>query len=323
MITGSAHPDVPLGLLELGPSLGAGGQGSVFKVLNRPREVFKSYYRPVSYPDTLTMLVNFPDSLDAADHDSLLRQTAWPSARVVKHRQVVGFLMKEVPAQFFGQTLAGPKLRELQYLLYPPKPLWGEMVPLDTEGRLEVVQAFVALVRILHEHSLVIGDISQRNLLWCPGFPAQICLIDCDSPTRVGTPSALPHTHTPDWHDPHMPATGPDLDTDRYKVALVVGRVLSANAYASPDRPWAPLPDIPEKISDHVQKCFAAAGGPYGSRPDAAEWARALRGRGTRPLGPLPPVRQQPKPLRMAELDGRRERRKISLPPPDKSSDQS
>jgi len=320
MPTADAQPDAPLGSLDRGVRLGSGGQGEVFRVRNRPGEVLKLYFRQVTNPDSLKALVDFPGSLDAADRQALLRQAAWPLGRVTKHGQVVGFLMKEVPAQFVGHTTAGPKLRELQYLLYPRKPLWGDIAPLDTNGRIEVAQAFVALLRILQENSMVIGDISMRNLLWSPGFPAQICMIDCDSPTRVGRRPVMPHSQTPDWTDPHMPRTGPDLDTDRYKVALVVGRILTGTADVRPGRPLSLRPDLPESIARPLRECFDAAAGAHGTRPDATRWARALSGRETILLAPPPPVRTPLPPLPMIDVDRRGPRGTIPLRPHSDSS---
>ncbi|WP_371661028.1 hypothetical protein [Streptomyces sp. NBC_00280] len=315
--TGARH-DVQIAALDLGEKLGSGGQGDVLRVRNRPGEVFKRYFTVSANGESMRYLVEFPYTLSAGDSEALLRQTAWPSARVVKHGKVVGFLMREVPASFIGQTKAGPKLRELQYLLYPPKPLWGDIVPLDTNGRIEVARAFAGLVRILQERQMVIGDISMRNLLWSPDVPAQICLIDCDSPTRVGMPPVLPTADTPDWNDPQQQG-GPSPATDLYKLALLVGRTLSGNAAVRPGQPLELPADTPEPIVTGVRALFDDAGQPTGPRPEAARWVRALSGRGEILVGPPPARRVLPPPLPMADLDGPGSPRgSIPLRPPDK-----
>jgi DNA-binding helix-hairpin-helix protein with protein kinase domain len=180
--------EVPLASLHLGDPLGQGGEGKVFRLLNRPGEVLKRYYAENVNGATVDALVAFPRTLQAAERDALSRQSAWPLARVTKHGKTVGVLMKEVPGAFMGRTQAGPRPRELQYLLFPRKPLWGDITPLGTAGRIEVAQAFAALVRIFHDHGMVVGDISMLNLLWSPGVLPQIYLIDCDS----STPTTIP-----------------------------------------------------------------------------------------------------------------------------------
>jgi hypothetical protein len=302
--------EVPFAALQFGDRLGVGGQGEVFRVLNRPGVVFKQYFSAHADTATLDALVAFPATLTVNEREVLSRQTAWPLARVSRHGQAVGFLMKEVPGAFLGRTAAGAKLRELQYLLFPPKPLWGDIRPLGTQGRLEVVQQFSALIRIFQSRGMVVGDISMSNLLWSSG--AQIYLIDCDSPTPAGLPSVLPPTDTPDWHDPRKPPSGQDLDTDRYKLALVIGRVLSTDAYIRPGQSLRLPGDLPEAIASGVAARFAEAGGPHGGRPGAAEWIRALRGRGEIAFGP-PPAAPAPRPEPKKPLESRGGRPVISF----------
>jgi DNA-binding helix-hairpin-helix protein with protein kinase domain len=312
--TGATRADVALAQLDLGEKLGGGGQGEVFRLRNRPGEVFKRYLSPSVYADALTALVRFPESLAEKDREALHRQTAWPLARVTDGARVTGLLMREVPQTFVGLSAAGPKLRELQYLLYPPKPLWGDIQPLDTTGRIEVAQQFVRLCRIFQDNGIVMGDVSMSNVLWAAGFPAQIFLIDCDGFCLSKMRPVLPQPETPDWDDPQMPSTKADLDTDRYKVALLVGRVLAGNAAVRPGQPL-PLPaDLPDPIGHMVIACFSAAGGPHGTRPTVAEWHQAVSGRGTIALPPRQPAAPPAPQLPMAPVDGGSTRTRGSIP---------
>lgn len=249
----------------------------------------------------LKRLVDLPGRLPGADRDALLRQAAWPLARVVDGRAVKGFVMRVVPQAFWGDAAAGPRLRELQYLLYKPKPMWGDIAPPDAEGRLRVARNTVGLFRLLHDRGLTVGDVSMKNLLWSPA--GEVFLLDCDGARELGERPVLPQTHTPDWNDPLEPPTGPELDTDRYKLALLVARVLTRTSALRPGDEMRCVPGLPDRVVTETAARFAEAGRARGLRPDAAQWARALDDRGVVKLAPLPPVRRPPR-LPKAPLDG-------------------
>ena len=311
-----SEPDVALGSLQLGDKLGSGGQGEVHRVTNRQGLVFKRYFLTTLNADSLRALVEFPDSLDAFDRTALLTQAAWPQCRVTDGGRVVGFLMQEVPAPFFGRTTAGPKLRELQYLLYQPKPMWGDITPLDPMGRIQVAHALVKLMRSLHEHFMVLGDISMRNLLWSPGNPPQIFILDCDGAHLAGHQPVLPQPETPGWEDPHKPATGMDVDTDCYKIACAVGRILAAHPEIRPGEQLRLLPSIPANIAALAQAAFRDAAGTHGTRPALTRWAQALAGREMITLPKLSPPPQRPPSLPQVDVDRRDgPRDTIPLPP--------
>ncbi|BBH69920.1 hypothetical protein ACTI_66050 [Actinoplanes sp. OR16] len=310
-----ATPRVKQSALNLGDLLDKGGQGEVWALADRPDQVFKRYFLPSVNTAALEGLVGFPLRLRPSDQRALQECAAWPAEIVTAKQQAVGFLMRRVPAPFVARTASGKsQLRELQYLLFEPKPLWGDIEPLDAEDRIELVRTFVDLLRVLHRHTVVLGDISMRNILWAPGDPPRLFVLDCDSARFENSASVLPQASTPDWDDPHGPPSGSDLDSDRYKLALLVGRVLSRDAYIRPGHPLRLLPEIEDPIADMVRKSFDRAGGPRGSRPDADEWARALSGRASIAL--TPPVPRVPVPLLpMAEMDNRGEREIIQLRP--------
>jgi DNA-binding helix-hairpin-helix protein with protein kinase domain len=280
--------DVPVGELVLGVVLGGGGQGQVVDVLNHPELVYKRYILSGVDEAALSTLITLPASMPRGDADFLERYSAWPFARVVDAGAVCGFLMPKAPAEFVGNTGAGPKLRQVQYLLYPPKPLWGDIAPLGEIGRIMVILKFTMLVKILHSHDIVLGDISMNNVLWSPGDDPGIFLIDCDGARRQGEPSPLPQPDTPDWNDPLCPSTQADLDSDRYKLALFIGRVLAASADTRPGQRLSLPPSLDERFAATVTDFFHRAGGARGTRPSAQHWLNALSTR--RDTITLPPL---------------------------------
>jgi hypothetical protein len=301
--TGTPWPgpaDVDEATIGVGEELGSGGQGTVYRVDGQPGLVFKRYKVTGADPDALKILVELPGQLQPSERDRLHARTAWPLARVYSKGQLSGFLMREIPERFAAASDAGGmKLRELQYLVYPRKPLWGQIVPpggVSAQTRLEVAREFTHLVSLLHGKALIVGDVSIRNVMWTgtDGAPATIFLIDCDGIRKLGSRPVLTQAETLDWNDPQMPASGPNLDTDRYKLALLVGRVLSVSAYLRPGEPLLPVPGVPSRIATRVTEAWQRAAGPLGSRPDPAQWAMALSDRDEIVLAPPPPVRQPP-----------------------------
>lgn len=315
MAASSPPPDVPASALKLGDLLGSGGEGEVRVVRNRPGMVFKRYFGASINSAALRAMAAFPGALPPDAREVLESSAAWPLACVTDGPAAVGFLMNRVPGQFTGTTVAGTKLRELQYLLYEPKPMWGEITPPDEDGRVEIARAFVSLMRTLQDHSVVLGDISMTNLLWSPGKAGRIFLIDCDSAKLPGHPPVTAKVvQTPEWDDPLMPPAGPDLDTDRYKVAMVVGRILSASAGIRPGAQLAVLPGVSAAIAEPLRVCFADAGGAHGTRPPLTRWAQALSGRKMLQVAPPAPLLPPP-PIPPAVIDRRGPRETIQLPP--------
>jgi hypothetical protein len=310
------HDDIAIADLKLGALLDKGGQGEVWALTDRPTEVFKKYLRPSVNGDALATLVAFPQQLSETERRQLYERTAWPLARVCDAGLPVGFVMRRAPADFIANPdqPGRPQLRELQYLLYQPSPLWGDIRPLEANRRVSLARDFVELLRLLHRYDVVVGDISMRNILWSDVPTPRAFLLDCDSVTIKQSPTVLPVTDTIDWKDPHQPSGPARLDTDRYKLALFVGRVLAGDAYAQPGKELNLIPGIEALTGDAVRTCFDRAAGLAGTRPEADEWARALSGRASIPLTP-PVPRPAPPRLPVAPADRRGERDVIVMRP--------
>ncbi|MFC4529339.1 hypothetical protein [Sphaerisporangium dianthi] len=261
--------------------LGSGGQGIVKRVLGPERLVYKEYMPQVGPVDggELAEMVEFGQSLTGTDRQSLLARCAWPVARIVAGTRVTGFLMPEVPREFSAIIGRSSRLVELQYLLYEPGWAWRNLYQPGIQERLQIALQATRLVELLHGHGIVLGDISYRNLLWQPADPYGIFVLDCDGFRRQGREPVLRQAHTPDWNDPCQPSTGPDLDTDRYKLALLVGRVLSRDAHVRPGASLKLLPGLDPHVADQITQLFDLAASAHGHRPIAGEWGRALVGR--------------------------------------------
>lgn len=273
----------------------AGGQGTVYLLDNPPGGLaFKRYKTADEIEEegeevaeanqaALAALIDLPRQLPRGDWDWLAGRTAWPLRQVREDGRLAGFLMRAADPKFRGTTRSGSsKLRNLQYLLARYIPADGNIIPPEgaaTRTRLDVVRQFARMTALFHQHALVIGDISMNNLLWAGtgGEPASILLLDCDGIRFLGRNPVMEQAETPDWQDPRKPANGLDLETDRYKLALVIGRVLSRESDIQPaGGPLALPPDLPARMADRVQSLWKQAAAPYGYRPDSSRWLRAL-----------------------------------------------
>jgi hypothetical protein len=289
--------------LVLGAELGRGGQGRVVRVEGpEPGYAYKRYVVPGADPAALRDLVELPASLPPADRTRLRRRSAWPLARVLRNGTLSGFVMREIPGRFVGRDAAGrAELRELRHLLATPLPAWGAIRPLDVRRRLVLAREFTLLVRLLHDRRLVIG--SMNTLLWSDTDPPEVFLPGCDGIRRLGARPVLPPAEAADWRDPIVSPGGPDLAGDRYKLALVIGRLLTRTARLQPGPDLPLLPGLPERIVRQVTALWIHAAGPRGTRPDPQQWLTALSDRREIALPVPPPVRERSS-IPLAEIEG-------------------
>lgn len=306
--------DVPLGTLNLRDRIGDGGQGEVYDVDGPGRLLYKSYREPHKVAGgVLADLVALRQGLDPADRDRLDRETAWPLCRVVDGGRVTGFLMRRAPdAMTWRTSRDDTRLIELSYLLRPPKAAWQAVPQPSPAERYALVLAVVDLLARLHSLGLVVGDVSQANVLWSVRPGPAVHLLDCDGVRLAGRPPVLDQADTPDWHDPLAAPGVVTVDSDRYKAALVVGRVLGQDPYVAPGKPFSPLPGVlDERRENAVRALWDQAAGPRGSRPHLGQWLTALAGRDTIKLMAAEPA---PRPaVDRSKFDGPRRRGRITL----------
>jgi hypothetical protein len=168
--------------------------------------------------------------------------------------------------------------------------VWQNLAIPSNEWKSRFLVATAQLFDTLHAHSIIVGDVSMRNLLWSPGGDPCVFLIDCDSMRVVGEEPAVPSAFTPDWDDPLDPL-GNTIDSDRYKLALIILRVLTVVPAVCPEDSNVRFagPGWSDRLSDLMQ--MAARAG-RGQRLPAARWVEALENRSRIQLAPLStPVR--------------------------------
>ncbi|MFD5491431.1 hypothetical protein ACTWJ9_03250 [Streptomyces sp. GDS52] len=305
--------DVARSSLALGERVGSGGQGDVYATAGGPL-LYKEYKDPSKVNGTaLADLVGLRQGLGQADRSRLDALAAWPLCRVVEGGRTLGFLMRRAPAHMTWRTATGAaKLLELQYLIRPPKPAWQDVTQPPPEQRRALALACVEAIGWFHDAGLVIGDISQANVLWSLSPAPAVHFLDCDGFRRVGRAAVQAQAATPDWNDPLAPSTDATVDTDAYKTALVAGRIVSQQPYVLPGQDLQFVPGcLNERQNDGVRRLFAQAAGERGSRPRPGEWQTALSDRGVITLTAATP-RARPS-IDHTVLDGTRDRTPIRL----------
>jgi hypothetical protein len=191
--------------------------------------------------------------------------------------------MREAPSRF-ATTLAGrERLLELQFLLYPKRPMWSDLVLPTAEERCVLARRYVLLLQALHRNDLVVGDVSMKNLLWTLAGGPGVFAIDCDGFRVAGHRPAVRQAETSGWRDPDARPGVATVDSDRYKLALLVLRVLLADHAVTP-RSIADSPESRAELGTAITELSDLARSP-GERPTAGQWLDALRDReaGMRP----------------------------------------
>jgi uncharacterized protein YegL len=282
VVSHSTFPSISLDMhrssLRYGAQLGAGARGRVFEIANGQEFVYKEYTSQSVNGGALAELIIHRQMLPETQREALDARTSWPLARVVDGNRVVGSVMYKISKVFYMAD-APDRLAYLSFLCYPRRSSWSNIrLPMIGE-RLHIVAQIVDLFSSLHQYALVVGDVSAQNILWtCDGTP-RVFLLGCDGIRKLGSPPALQEGETPDWQDPMLGAGTPDFQSDRYKLALVVGRILAQDAHVRPGQPLRLLDGIPRHTASSIIESFARAAGPPAERPTAKDWANALTAR--------------------------------------------
>jgi DNA-binding helix-hairpin-helix protein with protein kinase domain len=166
------NPPVPrfvysdTGQAELtGPELARGGEGAVHLLANRPGILVKLYFdHRLANDSELSAKIRAMTALPLKDDPRF----AWP--RMTVHDDAgrfIGLAMRKVEGLSF-QTFCQPSLVQQRL------PGWNR------RRTIHAACNFVELIRTLHGHQVIVGDINPANFLFVPDTGAVSCL-DCDS----------------------------------------------------------------------------------------------------------------------------------------------
>lgn len=310
---------VDIATLSLGATLGQGGQGTVYALLDDPVTALKLYHDPIASQaasNSLDELDRIKAEMTAAGH-VVEGWATWPHTKVSDRGTFVGYLMPRVPPTYQLHIGGRVRLAELSYLATTPKPVWGLAALPNAAARLLVLASLCAVVQTLHDWHVVIGDLSFRNVLWTVAPTPAVMLLDCDDMQIEGRPDQRPQLTTVDWNDPFAaPGETPSQDGDRYKLALAIIRVLTQSLTARPGEAVATSLDVSDATRTQIEELAARAAGPRGTRPTADQWRAALTGRKMVPVTQPAPLSRTSSIAKPELLSRPRTRTMLPVKPP-------
>jgi hypothetical protein len=295
--------------------LAAGGEGVVYSITGLPDRVFKQYKSNLNEPpdySVLARLVELPQALKPSDKLLLLSRTTWPTHLVIDSGRPCGFLMPALSANHYRRygLRANPHnvLCDWNQITYSGQVLPTHMVTeipnLATEQVIALLGDLARTVSVMHQHNIVVGDMSGKNLIWSPQ-QMTTTLIDCDS-FRVEGQGVCVAKESPGWIDPALAGRPTDKSSDVYKMGVAAYRSLwraPEGQSISPDdvRARASTRTVPPHIVELVSSSLSTNG-----RPAIEDWVANCTMSPPRPTvsvasttrvagaAPTPPLRERP-----------------------------
>lgn len=282
-------------VIQLGPSVGEGGEGKVYSVAGAPDLLVKKYHKP---PDAEKQ--SKIRAMAALSKSGLRDFAAWPIAPYIERGQIAGFIMPRIVEARDIHTLYSPKARKQHF----PNADWGHLV----QAALNMAAAF----HNVHELGAVIGDVNQSSVFVRKDM--QVVLIDCDSmqfaangqtyTCEVGVPIFTP----PELQQQSLRSQVRTKNHDAFGLAVLIFHLLFLGRHPFAGRPLAagdlpiekaiqeyrfayskvrqtqlaPPPNtlafgaLPGDVAALFERAFDASTARAGSRPNAAEWHGAL-----------------------------------------------
>jgi DNA-binding helix-hairpin-helix protein with protein kinase domain len=284
--------------IPLGPELGRGGEGIVFR-LAQPEFLVKLYSQTLREEQRAKLL-----DMVQLKNERLLRISAWPY-QIANDRfgQPIGFFMRYADGYKPVHMLYGPKSRISEF----PGSTWKFLI----HASANVARSFA----VIHECGHVIGDVNESNVL--VGRDATVALIDCDSfQVSAGNHTHLCRVGVPMHQPPEMQVPGAfeqeirSPNHDNFGLAVLIfqllflgrhpysGRYLGdgempieraireyrfAYGYQAAGRMMErpphslPLTSVPSELGLLFERAFAPEGSRPQGRPTAREWEQALQ----------------------------------------------
>ena len=284
--------------VSLGPLIGRGGEGSVYRVPVAPDSVAKIYHAPLSYERAEKLR-----SMIRLGTPEINNVCAWPTGQILTAKALKGFTMPFMPNRKELHVLHGPKSRKAEF----PEASFGFLIHVACN----IARAFA----VLHSKNIIVGDVNDRGIM--VGRDGTVRLIDCDSfqftasskefLCDVGTPGFTP----PELQGRHLRGLRRTAAHDNFGLAVLIflllfmGRHPFAGRYAKgqiepeiaikeyryayssqtsrtlmtpPPNTIAIERAVNPSLVDLFERAFGPPTGIHPQRPTALDWVEALSG---------------------------------------------
>lgn len=280
---------------KLGEKLAAGGEGTVYPLVDNPNALVKIYHADVLQRRGAELTNKIEAMLCVKEQ--VADQYSWPRLSVLnKQNQWIGYAMRKADGASM-QALAHAKL----YQKYFPD--------LDRLQIIRYLISYLESLQALHQANIFVGDFNLRNTL-CDTKTNQVSFIDCDSyqfehkghffPCPVLSADMAP----PEHHEVASSKVRRTSESESFSAAIVLFKVLmlGRHPYDSkggdnpvkniqkghfpyglgsngiPPGPWYNIwSHMPHKLKSLFIQVFGAGAKNPGDRPAVLEWLDALR----------------------------------------------
>ena len=248
---------------------------------------YKSQFLGEMDVSVLELMIEYFESLQMASGMEMLSRSAWPCRLVEESGSVIGFVMPAVPSEFFLEMRKASGVfkvaGEFQHLLNSQDFLARRRISLSDRDRYELLSQIAIALDLFRKHSIAVGDLSPKNMLFSIAPTPKVFFIDCDA-MRIQGRSVMPQLETPGW-DVASARPSEELgsaQSDRYKFALLALRLLVGDQTTrDPSR----LPSsVPFDIHDLIERGLAAEG----ALPELRSWLPILEVAASRASTSLP-----------------------------------
>ncbi len=242
--------------------------------------VFKQYRPNVRASLDVSVLESMPAYLAALptiEGSELLERAAWPCRLVEDAGAVVGFVMPTIPSEFYINIHKAKGLSrtvgEFQHLLNSPSFLARRQIPITDQHRYQLLAETAHALSIFHRHSIAVGDLSPKNLLFSLHPHTRVYFIDCDA-MRLQGRSVTKQVETPEWE---VRAVNPNEElatpkSDSYKLGLLALRLLAG------DQQTRNPTNLPRAVPAPIRQLIKRSLSPNPTRrPNHTEWDKPLR----------------------------------------------
>lgn len=206
----------------VGAQVGAGGEGTVYRLASRTDILVKCYHPEklakgrMALHSKVDAMIGLKSQMAQAANDQAL---SWPLLSVFDERQQwIGYAMK---------LAAGVPMSSLAHPMLYQKKFPG----LNRVGLVSYLIRYLDTVQALHNANVMVGDFNLNNVMCKPGSD-QVTLIDCDSYQAVAQdklftcPVGSPDMTPPEHHGVDFSKVRRTLDSEFFSLAIVLFRCL-------------------------------------------------------------------------------------------------